>query len=38
MSFRVILERHAEEDFTEHTDYIARGNPAATMPQGLLSK
>lgn len=31
MSFRIILERHAEEDFTEHTDYIARDNPAAAI-------
>ena len=31
MSVRVVLERHAEEDFTAHVDYIARDRPAAAL-------
>ena len=31
MSFRVVLERHAEEDFTAHVDYIARERPEAAL-------
>jgi toxin ParE1/3/4 len=31
VSLRVVLERHAEEDFTGHADHIARDHPAVAL-------
>jgi toxin ParE1/3/4 len=31
VSVRLVLERHAEEDFTAHAEYIARDRPAAAL-------
>jgi toxin ParE1/3/4 len=31
VSLRIVLERHAEEDFTGHVDYLAQERPAAAL-------
>ena len=31
MSLRIFLERHAEEDFTDHVDYLAQDRPTVAL-------